>query len=99
MQHRFRSHPANAFRVAALVPFALAACAETSQTVLIPDALQLQANISSTLEWSAATAVPFANVNTPTATEGCLPGAVRRTEQEWAGDFLLVRPARHLGRP
>jgi Tol biopolymer transport system component len=71
MQYRIRSKPALACRAAALVPFALAACAETSQTVLMPDDLAFQAHVSRWSEWSEATDAPFAAINTPAATEGC----------------------------
>jgi Tol biopolymer transport system component len=71
MMDKFRSRPARACRAAALVPFVLAACAESPQAVLIPDAPAFHALKAVPADWSAATAAPFAAVNTPSAIEGC----------------------------
>jgi Tol biopolymer transport system component len=57
--------------LAAVVPFMLAACTETSQTLLMPDAGPLFSQMPDWSEWSEATDAPFAAVNTATATEGC----------------------------
>jgi TolB protein len=57
--------------LAAVVPFMLAACTETSQTLLMPDAGPLFSKMPDWSEWSVATDAPFAAVNTGTATEGC----------------------------
>jgi Tol biopolymer transport system component len=64
---RFRSLPL----LAAAVPFVLSACAETSQTLLMPEDAPLFSQLPNWSEWSEATDAPFAAVNTATATEGC----------------------------
>jgi hypothetical protein len=60
-----------AIRIVPLVPLLLAACLD-SETLVAPDAnAALHARVANWSAWSAATAAPFAAVNTPGATEGC----------------------------